>query len=219
MNKRSSTLSCTGPHEREFLSSSQSQGHLCVCLSGPGEHVSVPRVQRRELSSVRLSLTRQSVCSYTGWPAHSLIATFLWMEGSNVQGTFRFCGNQSFLSGKLSEICGPLILEGFITLELIQSPMSYHSYPLVVLSLRVLHNFADMACEFHPKNIPLLHGTGYVQELDYGMPTETCLTFSQTLAGSPLPTRNKAGGGGTLLSQAFNTHFDIFINMFFQRSP
>ena len=113
------------------------------------------------------------------------------MEGSNVQGTFRFCGNQSFLSGKLSEICGPLILEGFITLELIQSPISYHSYALVVLSLRVLHNFVDTACEFHPKNVPLLHGTGYVQELDYGKPTETCLIFSQTSAGSPLPTGNK----------------------------
>lgn len=179
---------------------------------------SCPQGSKESWAQWGLSLTRRSVYSYTGWPAHSLTAMFLWTEGSNVQGTFRFCGNQS-LSGKLSEMCGPLILEGFITLELIQSPMSYHSYPLVVLSLRVLHNFADMACEFHPKNIPLLRGTGYVQELDYGTPTETCLTFSQTLAGSPLPTRNKAGGGGTLLSQAFNTHFDIFINMFFQRSP
>lgn len=126
----------------------------------------------------------QGVYSYTGWWAHSLIAAFLWMEGSKVQGTFQFCGYQSGLSGKLSEFCSPVILEGFITLKLIWSPISYYtyasnSYPLV-LSARVLHNFADMACEFHPKNVPLLHGPGHVQEVGCCKPTETCLTFSQT---------------------------------------
>lgn len=55
-----------------------------------------PRVHRGELSSTVIYLNCRGIYNYIGWWACSLIAMFLWMEESKVQGTYQYCGNQSW---------------------------------------------------------------------------------------------------------------------------